>query len=501
MPKKKIFTVGFSLPGDEFEYIEFDSDQTLLDADVVLFKPTLGNYDFEYGQQYGGKPILSQHSSFSTKSRLDHWRSEIIAAVNAGKLVIIFLAKPVEYCRYTGERQYSGTGRSRVQTNIVTSVSSYEAVPNVKNVQPKSGSAIRLEKEGAYLSAYWSEFAEYSPYAVEIEGDFNKVLLRSKAGDRVVGAAFHGKSGVLLFLPPLQYDESVFLRDGEKDKGEDEEKSYWTKDAIKFGKRLNACLLSLANSLTRAGETTPAPEWAMSSDYRLAAESDLENRISKYSSEIAELQSKKAQLEKELQTAGSLRGLLFEQGKPLEWAILEAMGLLAFDSKPYSDGNSEFDGIFVCPEGRCLGEAEGKDNKAINIDKFSQLERNLNEDFEREEVTEHAKGLMFGNAYRLKPLRERREFFTEKCISAAKRIAAALIRTPDLFAPAKYLKEHPGDAEYAKKCRESIFAAAGSVVVFPEPPVAETASLAEDTRSDATLLPDLKIEARSENSS
>ena len=87
MSKRRIFTIGFDLPGDEFEFIAFDSDQTLLDADIILFKPDLGNFDFEYGHEYGGKPILSHHSSFATKQKLDHWRSEIIAAVDAGKLM------------------------------------------------------------------------------------------------------------------------------------------------------------------------------------------------------------------------------------------------------------------------------------------------------------------------------------------------------------------------------------------------------------------------------
>jgi hypothetical protein len=67
-------------------------------------------------------------------------------------------------------------------------------------------------------------------------------------------------------------------------------------------------------------------------------------------------------------------------------------------------------------------------------------------------------------------LLDRDAFFTEKCISAARRIGAALIRTPDLFAPAKYLRENALDLEYAAKCREAILSTKGSIVVFPLPP-------------------------------
>jgi hypothetical protein len=203
-------------------------------------------------------------------------------------------------------------------------------------------------------------------------------------------------------------------------------------------------------------------------------ESEIESSITACTAEIAKMEATKADLEKELEKAGNLRGLLFEQGKPLEIVVLDAMRLFGFDAQPYSDGESEFDGLFVSPEGRCLGEVEGKDSKSISIEKFSQLERNLNEDFEREDVTEHAKGLMFGNAFRLKPVSERGSFFTEKCMSAAKRIRAALIRTTDLFAPARYLQGNPTDTEYAKKCRQSIFSTLGSIVEFPTPPLSET---------------------------
>lgn len=206
----------------------------------------------------------------------------------------------------------------------------------------------------------------------------------------------------------------------------------------------------------------------------------------------------KVGLERQLEEAGTLRRLLFEQGKPLEGAILEAMKLFGFDSQPFSDGESEFDGVFTSPEGRCLGEAEGKDNKPIAIEKFGQLERNLHEDFERDEVLEHAKGLLFGNAYRLKPIKGRGDFFTEKCISAAKRTGVALIRTPDLFTPAKYLKEHPSDSEYAVKCRKAIFSTSGTTVVFPDTPVAEVGSVAEVSDRVENAGPDVEMVATSE---
>lgn len=459
MAKKRIFTVGFELPGNDFESIEFGSDQTLLDADIVLFEPTLGYYH-SY-KDYNGKPLLDDYSSFKTKEHLDHWRVEIIAAINACKLVVVYLTKPVECYRQTGQKEYSGTGRSRSITNLVTEISSYESVPNKMRVTSKRGKEIRLEKDATYLSPYWKEFSIYSPYEVEIEGDFKRVLLRSRDGNRIVGAAIHKTTGgALLFLPPLRGNMKE-------------------KEAIKFGKKLAETLSVLADSLKESTQATPPPSWIFDSKFRLARESDIEAKIIDLNAQLAVINDKKAELETELHNAGGLRRLLYEQGHPLEATILEALKLLGYDAEPFADGESDFDAIFVSPEGRCLGEAEGKDNKAINIDKLSQLERNLQEDFAHDDVENFAKGVLFGNAFRLSPLTERGDFFTTKCISAAKRAKIALVRTPDMFIPAKYMKEHPTDIDYAKQCREAIVRAEGEIVVFPIPPISETTTISE----------------------
>jgi len=94
---------------------------------------------------------------------------------------------------------------------------------------------------------------------------------------------------------------------------------------------------------------------------------------------------------------------------------------------------------------------------------------NVHEDFARDEITDMAKGALFGNVYRLLPLGERPEYFTAKCASAAKRNGCALIRTPDLFRVARYLSDRE-DPDFGRRCREAIMAAAGDIVSFPNEP-------------------------------
>jgi len=93
---------------------------------------------------------------------------------------------------------------------------------------------------------------------------------------------------------------------------------------------------------------------------------------------------------------------------------------------------------------------------------------NIHEDFARDEIDEPAKGVLFGNAYRLTPPEERGDFFTQKCLTSAKRSQTALVRTTDLFAVTRYLSIKK-DARFAKKCRTAILSGVG-IVEFHEIP-------------------------------
>lgn len=471
MAKKTIFCVGFDLPGEEFEYIPFESDRSLLDADIILYEPTLGR--FTSSEWYSGKQLIGEWDSARVPDRLLHWKSELANAVNVGKLVIVYLRKPREAYRYTGRNEYSGTGRNQKVTNIVEPIQSYSAVPRIEKIVPAEGVSIKQLPDAAFLAQYWKEVAASAKYEVYIEGKFSQVLLQTKTGERTVGAMVRGK-GSLFFLPPISYPKSFLKHDYKT------EKNSWTPDALKFGKRLVAAIVGLAATLELSGAATPPPVWSNDPSFELEEERRIRTDIGAVDTKLTSLKRKRDQLEANLASAGSFRALLYEQGKPLESAILEALRILGFSADGLKEGESEFDAVFTSEEGRFIGEAEGKDSKPINIDKLSQLERNLQEDFQHDEISEYAKGVLFGNAHRLLHPQERGDPFTAKCVSGAKRAKIALIRTCDLFPVVKYLKAHD-DLSYAKACRQAIFAAEGELVIFPALPLEETVNVAEES--------------------
>jgi hypothetical protein len=464
MAEKEILSVEFDFPGGLVEYVDFSSMQSLSDADLVVFKPSMTDMHGYGSEKYKGKPSLSQDSSARVVEAIAHWRREISDALSAGTTVVVFLCEKEEVFVDTGQRQYSGTGRNRATTIVVSAANNYQALPGDLSFVTAKGSAIQLAQNADILAAYWNEFEDCTEYVVHIEGQVTKRLLQTRDGSKTLGAVvrFKGSSGAMVLLPSIEWDWDEFYV--EKD-----DEIHWTNKASQFGHRLRNALLEIDKTLRASSMRTPTPEWTRDERYKLAKESELLNRVLQIEEKLEALEEEKAALKGAVTGETALRQLLYEKGKPLEAQIRRSLEILGFTVSSYRDAESEFDVVFESAEGRLLGEAEGKDNKAVNIDKLRQLEMNIHEDFSRTCVETMAKGVLFGNAHRLKPLEQRPDWFTQKCITAAARSGTALVRTSDLFFIARYLLEK-NDASFAARCREAIFAASGTMVEFPEAP-------------------------------
>lgn len=457
MSSKKILSVGFGLASEEVEECDFNSNTSLLDWDIVLFKPIIGEY-LIHAENFQGRPSLTDSSSFRLKERSEHWRREIMDAFQGGKTVVVYLPSLLQIYVDSGTRTHSGTGRNRHTTRHVESYDNYRCIPVELGPVSSSGSSIKLADKGAELLApYWKAFGESSQYEVILTEDSVPTVLRTKGGEKPVGALYKSKSstGALVLLPNIDFQPDEFYTD------EDE----WTDRACQFSARLVSALVALDRSLKSSGELTPEPGWTQSTNYELESEREVRGQLLVLEQQFETLQRTKEALLDQINQQGRLRHLLYEKGKPLEAAIIDALRILGFSASPFKESDSEFDVVFESPEGRLIGEAEGKDSKAINIDKLRQLAMNIYEDLQRETVMVPAKGVLFGNAFRLSPIAERQTPFTEKCIAAAHTSSTALIATHDLFQIARFLA-NGDDPAFATACRDSIIKGVG-IVTFP----------------------------------
>lgn len=460
---RRILTVGFELASPEIESTEFRSKVSLLDWDIVLFRPDI--YEFvSYNDQFQGKPSLSDSASFRLKECCEHWRRELLQALDTGKTVVVYLPPLTEVYVDTGKRSYSGTGRNQKTTTHVTLYSNYEAIPASLSPVPTSGTAMKLVDRGSeILASYWGEFEKLSTYQALLTDESVPGCLVTRSGGKLVGALYRNKrsAGTLLCLPDIDFYADEFW-------DEESDESTWSKAGQQFSKRFVASIVGLDKALRSALEVTPEPTWANENRFMLASEANLNIQLLAAETQVEEAQKRKEAISESLKSAGALRALLYEKGKALETAIIDALRLIGFKAEPFKDSESEFDVVFECDEGRFIGEAEGKDSKAVNVDKLRQLSMNIHEDLQRDEVTVPAKPVLFGNGFRLQPLGDRGDPFTEKCYSAAGTASTALVFTPDLFPPVQYLVASP-DPGYARACRQAILSSNGRVT-FPAAP-------------------------------
>lgn len=89
MSARRILTVGLELAATETTYASFRSKMSLLDWDIVLFKPEISEFVENYYTTHQGKPSLGDTASFEAKECCEHWRREIKQAVETGKTVLV----------------------------------------------------------------------------------------------------------------------------------------------------------------------------------------------------------------------------------------------------------------------------------------------------------------------------------------------------------------------------------------------------------------------------
>ena len=456
---KKIISIGFEMPGySDDMYKPYTSSQSLLDADIIVFRPDFSNYHSKK-ENYQGKQSFDQNCSSSIMEDTRHWHSEISTALNEGKTVFVFMNQYEEIFVDTGEREYSGTGRNARVTSMVSRYDNYKFLPlEIPKLVPKVGSELNFSGHSAFIN-FWNEFKECLVYESYIDGKVEVPLFLTKTGNKAVGGLFHVGKGSLVLLPSIKTSENFTEYD-------EEHGECWSEDAVKFGKRLLQMLIDIDNVLRKSIEASPPPNWITKKEYVLGSEISIRKKVESASKNIEKFTQEKNILLNDLQKEIELKNLLFEKGRPLESAVTSSLKVLGYKAENYDDGNLEIDQIIIDPEGqRYVGETEGKDNSAVGIDKFRQLESNIQEDFHQESISDPAIGILFGNGFRNTSLEDRSEQFTNKCIKNAERLNTILIRTSDLFSVVKYIIES-SDKEFSKKCRKEILKSRGKIVDF-----------------------------------
>lgn len=325
---KEIFSIGYNIPGHSDNYYSFSSKASLMDADIVVFCPDFSGYDSD--DDYQGKTCYSQNGSFQLIEDMKHWQKEIEGFLKSGKNVFLLMIKKDEYYLHTGNKSFSGTGRSRVTTNVVDIHNNYESLPiDIGNIRSVQGKHILPVGNNLFVNLY-KNFYKNLGYQVYLENIGNNTpVFTGKDKAKVLGAIYKAGAGNLIALPHLYYKEDEFTDIRKNDEGEDEE--YWSKKAIIFGKEFIKCLIEIDKAINYECSKTPPPEWVAKTELSSAKEKDIYKAIEINNGEIDKIEKENEKLRIDLQEEQVLKDLLYEQGKPLEKAVIKALTILGYN--------------------------------------------------------------------------------------------------------------------------------------------------------------------------
>lgn len=445
---KSIVCVNAEVPTVE-NSLSYSSDGSLLDYDIVIFNPQLPYYDRINFSAGGSCVSIEDTKRFHRETA--HWFRELSGALSAGKTIFVMMGAYEE-----DQAALASTTAAKTTSYQTTAINNYSLIPGKLRVRNARGRGI-VVKDPLFKGAY-EAVKDITEYRVVFEPSSSmRTVFAAKDGTPVGGVvSVDDKPGSLVLLPHFDFEVEDYIENDD-----------WNKTALRASNAFVGQLVAIDRALRGSAQLTPPPSWVTEFEKPKAAEV-IDAAVSEIDAQIGRLREQRRTHETQRAELDGYSHLLYETGKPLERAIEKVLRLLGYTVETLRIGDLEIDHVIESPTGlRMIGESEGKDTSAIDISKFRQLESNIGEDFERDEVDLPAKGVLFGNGYRLSAPGKREEQFTKKSLTNAKRLGSALIRTPDLYPVALHLLDHPDDDAYRAACRASIEETVGGVVEFP----------------------------------
>ena len=330
---------------------------------------------------------------------------------------------------------------------------------------------IKYHNKNTILRPLWESFQKYFCHKIAFQKKYfsedvyfvSKNFNPKNEESEIFGGIINTPSnGFIVVLPAINFEHPDLTKKNPNLKT-DVQNIYDEENLLDLSSQLIQHIVQIDYTLRSYHSLTPAPTWFSHDKFKISTASKIEQDIKTLQTKIQKFDQNKTHLEKRLEKERIHHRLLFENGKPLKEAVTTCLKLIGFGgTAAYYDKQPQFDVMCKSKEGICLGEVEGKDNKAIDVDKVSQLIKTLKEYIENENIKMPSKGVLFGNGYRLEEPTKRQSQFTNECIKTAKQQNIALICTTDLFYISQHLKNHL-DVAFATKCRQLILSTKGLV--------------------------------------
>lgn len=425
MRTKKILCINSPfgvLDYDGYEQDDFNSSVSFFDYDVVLIDSDYIVHNFDCEKKlYQNKKVLTENSSFAIKKQYDLFRKQIIDFMQTGKNVYVLVGTNEDCVVYTGDIQYSGTGRNARKTRIVADFNMYSFLPFEITITHICGNNIDPCCSSPFVDFFKKNRNILDYYAVLKTNEKVNPLAKVNGSDKVISAIVPYMNGNVIFLPH-PWDEGAYDTEEE-----------WKTDSIRF---LNS-IWELEQAITIGEDELVFPQWA--NKYSILNEAEqLSNRDSLLS-KISALQELLEQQEHSIQHVQQYKYLLTSSGALLEKTVKKVLTELGFTLFEPEDKRSDI--IAKYGDTYIVAEIKGVSKSAAEKH-ATQLEKWSSQFLEEKE--QKAKPILIVNGYNNLPLEERTEpVFPDQMVKYSISREHALVTTTQLLCLFIEVQNHP----------------------------------------------------------
>ena len=404
-----------SLQYEGFKENAFSASISLLDYDaIVIDVGSLVNNSYTYNisyETYQNKMLLDNYYSHQIVEDYLTIRNQIIELLKQGRTIFVLMGENENCYIYTGETQFSGTGKNARKTNIVREFDAYSFLPISIKVTHVYGNRITICCNSPYKD-FLKNTKDYCQYASFFSvKERCTVLARIKGTDKAVAAVVPYEKGKIVLLPQPFYRQNY------------KKAEYWKESGTKY---LDS-LFDLNNRLNLSDDAFSLPTWAnnvfiLGEKEECAQKEDIEKKIEALQVELIKRNERLDEIQQYKLLITATGGLLEEITKK----VLGELGFSILDTeRGRSDIIAEYGDYGVVAEIKGVSKSAAEKHAA-------QLEKWASQYIEENDRL--PKPLLIVNAFCDVPVFERSEdAFPDQMLRYCEARGHALITTTQLL--------------------------------------------------------------------
>ncbi len=414
---------GFEISGCNWlEEDTIDTRSSFLDYDAVVINTEYLSHFYEqaYDKTYDNKRLISMNDSSAIVQDFQSVKEQLIEILKQGKNVFVLVGTNENCVIYTGETQYSGSGKNARQTNIVRYFDTSSFLPFSFQATYLEGNNYQLVGSTVFCEFFKKTEGFFSCCAYFPKENMTPLLVIPNT-DNCISAIKKVYNGSVIFLPQ-PYNSYDF----------DDEKE-WKKECKHY---LNE-LYKLIERLNEPDDEYILPQWT--NDFYILTEEKENKQLAEDAKKLERLKKKVAKDEEKLKSTKYYKTLLTSTGTQLETIVKKVLSEMGFDLMPTIPGRDDIIAKFNDQD--IVAEIKGVVRSATEKH-ASQLEKWVSLFMEDHDT--HPKPLLIVNAFKDTPLSERTEdVFPDQMLKYSNAREHALVSTTQLLCLYIDIKTNP----------------------------------------------------------